>query len=423
MATISLSDMTRREALVAELATQVKNPPARVGDVASDPALAKLRQLGTQLWMDTGDLEAARKLWRQEFSALTTNNTLANQVVQTGIMDEDIKEAARRIRDVEPGVTPDDLVMDIGFVINCHIALRLVSAFDAFVSVELHPSIAHDIEKTVRYAQRYYAVHPERFIVKIPMTPEGFCAVARARAEGIPINYTLGFSARQNYLATLLSKPNYCNVFLGRLNSVVADNHLGDGRFVGEKATLASQRVVRELREHHPDIPTRQIAASMRSGEQLLTLAGVDVYTAPPKAVEEFYAAHPRPESIESCLNKDYEVHLNPGADAETHRQLELLWTVDDAFKAFAKELAARGGVHLTGNDLRQADRDHGTRLFSNFTSEEQQAIREKGKIPDFARWKVRASLDDLMTEAALQSFIVDQEALDARIRKLIAEA
>lgn len=423
MATLSQSDMTRREALVAELAATVKNPPERVTSVTSEPTLARLKQLGTQLWIDTGDLEAARKLWRKEFSALTTNNTLANQVVQTGILDDDIQEAARRIRDAEPEISLDDLVMDIGFVINCHIALRLVSAFDAFVSVELHPSIAHDIERTVRYAQRYYAVNPDRFIVKIPMTPEGFCAVARARALGIPINYTLGFSARQNYLAALLSKPNYCNVFLGRLNSVVAENGLGDGKFVGEKATLASQREVRALRLTHSDIPTHQIAASMRSGEQMITLAGVDVFTAPPKAIEEFYSIHPEVESLVSCVDEDYEVHWNAGLDQETLQNLSLLWEVDDKFKAFAKEVASKGGEHLTGEELRQADRDHGTRLFSNFTPEEQKVIREKGKIPELARWKGRAALDDLMTESALQSFVVDQEALDARVQKLIAQA
>ncbi len=45
---------------------------------------------------------------------------------------------------------------------------------------------------------------------------------------------------------------------------------------------------------------------------------------------------------------------------------------------------------------LRQADHEHGTRLFANFTAEEQAAIRAQGKIPETARWQGRASLDDL---------------------------
>jgi transaldolase len=412
--------LTKKEQLLAELAGDVSHAPARVPLPASDPALAKLRALGTQLWLDTGNLEEASKLWRREMSALTTNNTLANQVVQTGIMDEVMGEAARRVRDLDPSTSIDELVMDVAFVVNCHIALRLVHAFDALVSVELHPAIGHNIEATLRYAQRYYAINPDRFIVKIPLTPEGFCAVARARAEGIPINYTLGFSARQNYLAARFSKPNFVNVFLGRLNAVVADNHLGDGKMVGEKTTLASQAGVRELREKHADIPTHQIAASMRNAEQMVSLAGVDVYTIPPKAVEEFYAANHSPDDLTSRLTQSYEVTLNADTDKSS---VEILWTIDDNFKRFAEELASRGATTLTGDDLRAADRDYGTKLFSGFTADEQAAIRTKGKIPETARWQGRASLDDLMTESALQSFITDQNALDARIRQIIQSA
>lgn len=416
--TTAFTHQTRKEALLEELAREVPELPEKIATPQSDPALARLRALGTQLWLDTGQLEEASKLWRREITALTTNNTLANQVVQTGIMDRIIVQAAQRIRDADPGVTPDELVMDVAFVINCHIALRLVHAFDAMVSVELHPSVAHDMDRTLSYARRYYAVHPDRFIIKIPLTPEGYCAVARARQEGIPINYTLGFSARQNYLAALISRPNYANVFLGRLNAVVADNGIGDGRFVGEKVTLASQQALRTLRQQHPDIPTRQIAASMRNAEQMITLAGVDVFTIPPKAVQEFYAQNHLPENITSALEADYTVTIH---DPAAHAEIATLWTVDDAFQRFAQELAARGGAHLTGKDLREADRAHGTRLFTEFTPEEQATLRTEGKIPQLARWRGRAALDTLMTEAALQSFIVDQNAFDDRIRKLIA--
>lgn len=412
--------LDRKEALLAELALDLKNPPARVPTAASDPALAKLNQLGTQCWLDTGNLDEAAKLWRSEFTALTTNNTLANQVVQTGIMDEEISLIAKRVKEVDPNISLDDLILDVVFVVNCQIALQLVHAFDALVSVELHPAVGQDIEKTLRYAQRYYAVNPERFIVKIPLTPEGFCAVARARDEEIPINFTLGFSARQNYLAALLAKPNYCNVFLGRLNAVVADNNLGDGKFVGEKVTLASQKGVKELRDAHADIPTHQIAASMRSAEQIVSLAGVDVYTIPPKAVEEFYSLNHKPEDLTLRTGESYEVKLGNDTDKAS---VEVLWTIDEEFKKFAAELASRGGTNLNGNDLRQADKDHKTKLFTGFTAEEQDFIRAKGKIPEVAKWAGRASLDDLMTESALQSFITDQRAFDDRIRKLVAVA
>src|ERR1700709_1158493 len=107
---LSVENMTRKEALLADLAREVAHAPARVPSPPSDPALAKFRALGTQLWLDTGNLEEASKLWRLEMSALTTNNTLANQVVQTGIMDDVIKDVARRVKEIEPGISEDDLV-------------------------------------------------------------------------------------------------------------------------------------------------------------------------------------------------------------------------------------------------------------------------------------------------------------------------
>lgn len=412
-----LSNPTRKESLLMELARDLPHIPQAVPAPTSDPALSRLNLVGTRLWLDTGNLEEASGLWRKEMSALTTNNTLANQVVQTGVLDETIQNTAKRVRELEPDISDTDLIMDIAFVVNCHIALRLVAAFGSLVSVELHPAIAHDVEKTHRYAQRYYAVNPEHFIVKIPLTPEGYCGVARARQDGIPINYTLGFSARQNYLAALLSRPNYVNIFLGRLNAVVSDNGLGDGKNVGERVTLASQAGLRELRDADATIPTHQIAASMRSARQMLSLAGVDVYTIPPKAVAEFYSQNHNPDEIQSQLGSDYPVHFISEAPLA---ELERLWTIDDTFKAFAQSLAHRGGATLSGDDLREADRDHGTRLFSGFRVEEQEEIRKAGKIPVVGRWLGRASLDDLMTEAALQSFIVDQAALDSRIRSLM---
>jgi transaldolase len=388
---------------------------------ASDTALAKLRSVGTELWLDTGNLEEAQSLWRREFTALTTNNTLANQVVQTGILDDVAKEAIKDLRETRPDLSEDDLVMELGFIVNCHIALRLVKAFGVMVSVELHPGVSEDIDRTVHYAERYFAICPERFIIKIPLTPEGYCSVARVRAKDIPVNYTLGFSARQNYLAALLSNPTYCNVFLGRLNAVVSDNRLGDGAFIGEKAAMATQVAIRELRNAKRS-QTKLIAASMRSAAQMTSLAGIDVFTIPPKAVKEFMASEPDPATIESQVEHKFEVEFNTGVDPKA---VEILWTIDDKIKALAEDLLKRGGVNLTGEDLRDVDAEHGSRLFHRFTSADVIDIREQGKIPDLSRWEhePNVALDNLMTQSALQSFTKDQAALDDHLRQLVRES
>ena len=117
----------------------------------SNPAMSQFKKSGTELWLDTGDLEKAQSIWKSEFNALTTNNTLANQVVQTGVMDNVIGEIVSRLKAVAPDLTENERVTEVGFVINCRIALRLVQAFKTKVSIELHPSMSRNIDRTLDY--------------------------------------------------------------------------------------------------------------------------------------------------------------------------------------------------------------------------------------------------------------------------------
>ena len=240
---------------------------------ASHPLWAALRKLGSELWLDTGDIEAATPLYSSEFTALTTNNTLLNKEVQKGTYDELVRTLAKELKDLDEQTR----VIEIAFILNARHGLRLAQTFGGKVSVELHTDLANDIERSLHYGRRYFAICPEHFIVKIPMTPSGLISARTLRMEGIPINFTLGFSARHNHLAAAFTQPAYCNVFLGRLNAYVADNKLGDGKMVGEKAMLASQRAVKKVGGGK----TKHIAASLRGAGQVADLAGIDVYTMP----------------------------------------------------------------------------------------------------------------------------------------------
>jgi len=385
----------------------------------STAAFAALKAAGSELWLDTGDREAASALWCAEFAGLTTNNTLVNQVVQTGALDDTAREAARRLRGVK-GLSGEALTLEVGFALNARVALDLVAAFGATVSVELHPAVARDIAGTCLFARRYHALAPEHFLIKVPLTADGMLAVERVGAAGIPVNMTIEFSARQNYVAGLVARPTYVNVFLGRLNSVVAENGLGDGKFVGEKATVASQRAVNELREAHPGIATRQIAASLRSGGQVADLAGVDVLTIPPKAAQELLdAGRPAPREAEP---REFEVAFAGGRSA-AEAGVDVLWEIAPQVRRFGAALLDEDRRDMTGADVLELARDYGVGdLFRAWTAEEEAEIRAKGKIPDLSRWP-EAALDDLMTVSALQSFAADQQQLDDRIARLVAEA
>ena len=385
----------------------------------SDPTMARFKETGTELWVDTGDLEKAQSIWKSEFTALTTNNTLANQVVQTGVMDEVIHQTISRLNEVASDLTEEERVTEVGFVINCRIALRLVRAFKTKVSIELHPSMSRNIERTLDYARRYYRVCPEYFIVKIPLTPEGYLSVRMLRKEGMPINFTLGFSARQNYLAARMSNPDFVNVFLGRLNQVVSENSVGGGDLVGEKVTLATQDALLRARKQYPEVATRLIGASIRSGEQVAFLAGLDVMTIPPSAMEEFLKMKHPVGTMNSNIGKD----INPGIDFSHPHGLRFqkLWEVPDAFVQFVDDLLASTTLDtMTGGEMESFCRERNVDLFYPFSPEELKKIFDLGKIPRLDEWSQEVALDDLMTQSALQSFSKDQAALDDRIRSFL---
>lgn len=376
-----------------------------------------LKELGSELWLDTGDIEKASNLWAREFTALTTNNTLLNAEVQKGIYDNLIKRAGKVLQ----SLPIHERVREIAFILNARHGLALVQRFGGKVSVELHTDIAQDMEKTLFYARRFHQISPEFFIIKVPLTPAGLIATRKLRMEKIPVNFTLGFSARHNYIATTFAFPSYVNVFLGRLNSYMSDNHLGNGIHVGEKATLASQRSVKKLRLDK-GVGTKQIAASMRDAGQVKDLAGVDVMTMPVKVCED--AEKGAPVNWESCIEKDYSVEFFSNVNEKDIRA-STLWDVTEEEKEFAGKLVKKPPA----SPMEIVDMSHelGIKdLFPGLSQKDLNQIASDGKIPVHKRWEDRIkrgdlAIDTLINLAGLASFMASQKELDDRVRGLIS--
>lgn len=386
-------------------------------ETESDPFWKGLCALGSKLWLDTGDIDAATALWTDEFAALTTNNTLLNAEVQKGIYDDLIQKAAGALS----GLERQTQIIEIAFILNARHGLRLVQRFGGRVSVELHTDLAHDVERSVAYGHRYYNICPEHFIIKVPLTASGLIAMRRLREEGIPVNFTLGFSARHNYIATRFGAPSYVNVFLGRLNAYMVDNQLGNGKLVGEKAALASQRAVKSTSEGNQK-PTQQIAASLRDAEQLRYLAGIDVFTMPTKVATD--AREKLSGQWESSVANDYAINLNNDI-SETDLRVNTLWEVSDAERQLADGLTT--DVPQTAKALVDRAHDAGAGdLFPRLSDTDLARIAADGKVPKHAVWADRVksgelAIDTLLNLAGLASFASDQKALDDRIRRLIA--
>jgi transaldolase len=401
---------------ILEKAKDLAPTPAKERAFSRDTFWLGLKEVGTEPWLDTGDIDAAAKLWSREFTALTTNNTLLNKEVQKGIYDGVITAAAVLLASLEP----EAKVIEIAFILNALHGLRLVHAFAARVSVELHTATADDAEAAIAYGRRFHRISPESFIVKVPFTAAGLIAARKLRQEWIPVNLTLGFSARQNYLAAAFARPSYVNVFLGRLGAYMQDNSLGDGLMVGEKATLASQRAVAEL-TRAGDKRTLQIAASMRSASQLRDLAGVDVMTIPTATAAEARAG--KAPVWESRRDAEYAVSFAQGVDPKRLR-VSTLWDISDEEKALASSFAAR--PPSSPEELVRRAHELGARdIFPLLAEKDKEVIAADGKIPKHVRWEKRIAkgelaVDTLLNLAGLASFTADQRALDQRIRRLI---
>ena len=379
-----------------------------------DPFWNSLRKTGTELWLDTGDMDEALANWSAEMSALTTNNTLLNNEIQKGIYDDFIAKARIIVKSL-PG---DEQVKEIAFMLNARHGLRLASKFGGFVSVELHTDTANDLKAIDYYGKRFHQICPGQFIVKVPYTATGLIGARLLKNAGIKINFTLEFSARENVIVTSVARPDYLNVFLGRIGAYIINNKLGDGSGAGEMAVLSSQKWVTELSLKNP-WPTKLIAASLRNFEQLELLAGTDIYTMPPKVAAAGRAS--LSGNFTSRINSKYKIGLNEGAN-EAH--LEKFWEVNDKELKLANNLAIK--VPLTGNELISRAHEAGCEdMFPNITDDEAKFIGSDGKIPVHSRWEQKIAdgklaPDTLLTLAGLASFTSDQNMLDQRIKSII---
>ena len=369
---------------------------------------------GTTLWLDTGDMDEAEANWTAEMSALTTNNTLLNNEIQKGIYDSFIEEA----KGIVAELPEEERVKEIAFILNARHGLRLAKRFGGLVSVELHTDTANDMEAIVRYGMRFHEICPDNFIVKVPLTATGLLGARKLKDAGVKINFTLEFSARQNVLVTQITRPDYLNVFLGRVGAYISDNKLGDGSGAGEMAVLSSQGWVSRLSVLNP-WPTRLIAASLRSYQQLDLLAGTDVYTMPPKVAAAGRAN--LPGTFISRLGTVHPVGIN--AEGK-HSGCEKFWIVDNRVVDFGNSI--NNNVPATGDELIARAHEAGLGdMFPALTAHEEQMIVADGKIPVYEHWKERLNSgsiapDTLLTLAGLASFTADQNALDERIGKII---
>ncbi len=189
---------------------------------------------------------------------------------------------------------------------------------------------------------------------------------------------------------------------------------------------MASQRVLRKLRQNHP-AQSKQIGASFRDGSQVQSLAGIDVMTMPPKVAGQFKDLKLSPDKLTDMSVLDYKPIFNSDANIKSIR-MDTLWDVPDELVTCCEALEQKYLDEFSSEDLAEfLSKNKCGDILPKWTDEQIKTSREEGKIPKLENWKdaladKKIGLDSLMNLAGLMSFTEDQAAMDKKVKEVLSK-
>jgi transaldolase len=152
--------------------------------------------------------------------------------------------------------------------------------------------VATDAQGMIREGKSLATID-DHVVVKVPFGREGLKACRALRAEGIPVNVTLCFSATQALLAAKVG-ASYVSPFVGRLDDIATDG----------------MHLIEEIVEifDNYEFETEVLVASTRHPIHIVQAArlGADICTCPPAVLDSLFK-HPLTDiGLEKFL-KDWE--------------------------------------------------------------------------------------------------------------------
>jgi transaldolase len=276
------------------------------------------------------------------------------------------------------------------------------------------PDLAKDI------AQWIHRMAPSG-IIKVPFVPyapECFIVARDLEREGIPVNFTSTFSARQVVAAALLCDVSRTNIFLGRLDQGL------EACLLGAHVSLEAQRALRQLR-HTLGVKTLLIVASIRNWDTFVHTAGCDVYTAPVTVLRDWMRQDQiAPEQVTPRLDHSYDDRLGISARVLSLLGTERIARLYDVEPSFIDFLQTFGSTQ-EWRELNDADT-----LFKRFEEagygdmfysprQDDWAEIRQGKVPDLnGSLTQRLPLDTLYSMLADADFEKHQEEMDGQIAR-----
>lgn len=402
--------------------------------LVSSPLLAGLKKVGTaHIYADTASREELmtvvtvnQETILEEIDGNTVNQPLMAKVIQHYLEGNATAEWAQHFREQEPEFSQGDLLPLFYSIVCGKIGADMVRAFASGrsweVSLQLYMGLVHNLENAKQIGRSLRRMVPSAF-VKVPFAPHSPMCFLLARdleKEGIPVNFTSTFSARQVVAAALLSNVTRANIFMGRLDQGLK------AELLGAQVSLEAQRILLRLRQN-PGINTQLIVASLRDWRSLLHTAGCDVYTVPCKVLQEFLEQDEvKDSSIQSRLGTSYEDRLGVpdnivaklGAD-----RIARLYRVEPEFVEFLLE------YRMTTEYQDLDDGDHLVRRFEEAgfgdlfyaPNDHVWLAMRGGKIPDLEDpITMKLSLDTLYSLLADADFEKHQEDMDREMTRYL---
>jgi len=197
--------------------------------------LVQLKPLGQSVWYDNIDRsqlasgEFKRLLDEDGVVGVTANPTIFEKSISSGhAYDQQLTQLIAEGKSVNE-IYEALVIQDIRSVADL---LRPIydrtNGLDGYVSLEVSPELAHDTEKTLHEARRFWkAVDRPNLMIKIPATPAGIPAIESALTDGINVNITLIFAL-----------DNYKEVVEAYLSALESRN--AEGKDISHIASVAS---------------------------------------------------------------------------------------------------------------------------------------------------------------------------------------
>ncbi|PRC91056.1 transaldolase [Solimicrobium silvestre] len=165
----------------------------------------QLHDLGQSVWLDNITRELLQNGTLQNYidnynvTGLTSNPTIYEQAIRhSHFYDEEIKEKATEGKtnsEIFFELAIEDLRQAADLFAPIH---KATSGVDGWVSLEISPLLANDVNATISEAIRLHeSAQRENLFIKIPGTPSGCIAIEEVIFAGVPVNVTLLFSCEQ----------------------------------------------------------------------------------------------------------------------------------------------------------------------------------------------------------------------------------